>query len=110
MCIMEWCVKSTKENIGKDQRLAFCRILGVMKSTAYDTVNVISQIPPLELRRQQEEVKLFHRCKKYSERFPRHNLSVAYQLWKNNHHFEPGVKFCWMEKLSTLSRAYINIS
>src|SRR5690348_3925746 len=55
-----------KKKLERIQRIAICRILGVMHQTAYDTVNVISQIPPLELRRKQEEVKLYHRCIKWS--------------------------------------------
>ena len=64
-----------------------------MNSTAYDTVNVIAQVPPLELRRQQEEVKLFQKCVKWSERFPDHNLVQGYKLWKRNHEFKYGDKF-----------------
>ncbi|ETO01870.1 hypothetical protein RFI_35569, partial [Reticulomyxa filosa] len=47
---------------------------GFKESTAYDTVNVISQTPPLELRRQQEEVKLYHKCIRWRDKFPDHNL------------------------------------
>jgi hypothetical protein len=58
------------------------RILGVMNSTAYDTVNVISQMPPLELRKQQGEVKLFQKFVRWSNNFPKHNLTQGYMLWK----------------------------
>ncbi|ETO12526.1 hypothetical protein RFI_24849 [Reticulomyxa filosa] len=101
--------ESHKKKLERIQRIAMCRILGVMQSSAYDTVNIIAQVPPLELRRQQEEVKLFQRCEKYMENFPRHNLSQSYQLWKNNHQFKTDEYFCWLGKLSTLSRACINI-
>ncbi|ETO35924.1 hypothetical protein RFI_01138 [Reticulomyxa filosa] len=92
------------------QRIAMCRILGVMQITAYDTVNIIAQMPYLELRRQEEELKLFQRCKIFSDRFPNHNLSQAYQLWKRDHDVQPGKRFCWLGKLSSLSLARINIS
>ncbi|ETO08756.1 hypothetical protein RFI_28632 [Reticulomyxa filosa] len=101
--------ESHKKKLEKIQRIAMCRILGVMKSTAYDTVNILSQMPPLELRRQQEEVKLFQRCENHMQNFPNHNLSQAYQLWQSNHNFKPDEYFCWLGKLSTLSRACINI-
>jgi len=51
-----------KRKLERIQRIAMCRILGVMHQTAYDTVNVISQLPPLEFRRQQEEVKIYEKC------------------------------------------------
>ncbi|ETO01920.1 hypothetical protein RFI_35519 [Reticulomyxa filosa] len=31
-----------------------------------------------------------------------------YQLWKANHEFKEDERFCWLGKLSTLSRAYIH--
>ena len=68
----------------------------------------MSQFPPLELRRQQEEVKLYHKCIRGSIKFPEHNLTQAYQLWKQEHEFKHDEKFVWSEKLSTLSRAHIS--
>ncbi|ETO08846.1 hypothetical protein RFI_28541 [Reticulomyxa filosa] len=100
--------QSHKCRLERIQRLAMCRILGVMNSTAYDTVNMITQLPPLELRRQQEEVKLYHKCIRWSTKFPNHNLTLGFLLWKRNHDIQPGEKFCWLGKLSTLSRAYIH--
>ena len=97
-----------KRRLDRIQRVAMCRILGVMNSTAYDTVNVIAQVPPLELRRQQEEVKVLHKCVKWSQIFPEHNLVQGYNLWKSYHEFKDDEKFCWLGKLSTLSRAYIH--
>ncbi|ETO02297.1 hypothetical protein RFI_35139, partial [Reticulomyxa filosa] len=79
--------ESHKKRLERIQRIAMCRILGVMNSTAYDTVNVIAQIPPLELQRQ-EEVKLYHKCIRWSSKFPGHNLTMAYQLWRINHDIE----------------------
>ncbi|ETO04645.1 hypothetical protein RFI_32751, partial [Reticulomyxa filosa] len=73
-----------KKKLERIQRIAICRILGVMHATAYDTVNVISQIPPLELRRQQEEVKIFQRCIKWSGRFYNHNLVKSYWMWEEH--------------------------
>ena len=61
-----------------------CRILGVKNATAYDTVNVISQIPPLEFRRKQEEVKLYHKCIKWSGKSDEHNMVLAYQMWSDS--------------------------
>ena len=100
--------ESYKKRLERIQRIAMCRILGVMNSTAYDTVNVISQIPPLELRRRQEEVKLYCKCIKWSKKFPDHNLTRAYEIWKMNHELKEDESFCWRGKLSTLSRGCIN--
>ena len=90
-----------KKKLERVQRLAICRILGVMKATSYETCNMMAQIPPLELRRRQEEIKLFHKCVKYSVRAPEHNLIKAYMYWKENCTDFTG-------KLSTLSRARIH--
>jgi ribonuclease HI len=79
-----------------------------MNSTAYDTVNVISQCPPLELRRRQEEVKLFQKCVKWSKRLPDHNLTQAYNLWRSNYNIDGDERISWSGKLSTLSRAFIH--
>ncbi|ETN99935.1 hypothetical protein RFI_37532 [Reticulomyxa filosa] len=68
----------------------------------------ISQTPPLELRRHQEKVKLYHKCIRWNNKFPDHNLAMAYQLWRINHDIESDVKISWRGKLSTLSRAYIH--
>jgi hypothetical protein len=96
-----------KRKLERIQRIALCRILGVMNSTAYETVNVISQIPPLELRRQQEEVKLYQKCVRLSKKLPDHNLIQGYNLWKRYHEIKTNEHFCWSGKLSTLSRGCI---
>ena len=72
--------ESHKKRLERIQRIAMCRILGVMNTTAYDTVNVISQIPPLEFRRKQEEVKLYHKCTKWSGKSDEHNMVSAYKI------------------------------
>ncbi|ETO01297.1 hypothetical protein RFI_36143, partial [Reticulomyxa filosa] len=100
--------ETCKKKLEQIQKLAMCRILGVMNSTSYDTVNIISQMPPLELRRQQEEIKMYHRCIQLSEQFPSHNMSIAYRLWKKNHETKKDEFFCWIGKLSPLSRACIH--
>src|SRR3984885_15079140 len=99
-----------KSKLDKIQRLAMCRILGVMKNTAYDTINVLTQVPPLELRRRQEEVNLYHCCIRLSIKFPDHNLTQAYNLWRRNCDFENKNQeyISWTGKLSTLSRAFIH--
>jgi len=43
--------ESYKKRLEKIQRIAVCRILGVMNATAYHTINMTSQFPPLEFRR-----------------------------------------------------------
>ena len=99
-----------KTKLDRIQRIAFSRILGVMKSTAYDTINVLTQVPPLELRRKQEEVKIYHRCIRWSIKLPNHNLTKAYNLWKINCDFDNTNQeyISWTGKLSTLSRALIH--
>ncbi|ETO08780.1 hypothetical protein RFI_28612 [Reticulomyxa filosa] len=97
-----------KKKLERIQRIALCRILGVMSWTAYDTVNMMAQMPPLELRRQQEEVKLYHRCIQISEQLPEHNLTLAYRLWEQNHNVPENEFYCWRGKLSPLSRACIH--
>ncbi|ETN99500.1 hypothetical protein RFI_37971, partial [Reticulomyxa filosa] len=96
-----------KKKLERIQRIAICRILGVMHATAYDTVNVISQIPPLELRRQQEEVKIFQRCIKWSGRFYNHNLVKAYWMWEEHKTTTNFDYITWTGKLSTLYRGCI---
>lgn len=100
--------ESHKKKLERIQRLAMVKILGVMNSTAYDTVNIISQIPPLELRRKQEEIKLYHKCIRWSGKLRKHNLTLAYNLWRKNHPIYGNKRFSWMGKLSTLSRACIH--
>ena len=100
--------ESHKKRLNRIQRIAVCRILGVMNATAYHTTNILSQFPPLELRRKQEEVKIFHKCIRGSTKFPQHNLTQGYLLWKQDHEIEQDEKIVWSGKLSTLSRAYIN--
>ena len=99
---------SYKSKLDRIQRIAMCKILGVMQTTAYDTVNILTQVPPLEFRRRQEEVKLYHRCIKMSTRFPTHNLVQAYSLWKEHRNFDENEYISWRGKLSTLSRAYLH--
>ena len=81
---------TNKKKLESIQRLALCKILGVMNTSAdaYETVNIISQTPPLELRRRQEEVNLYHKCVKWSNKFPNHNLTLAYKCWKQVHIFK----------------------
>ena len=100
--------ESHKKKLDRIQRIALCRILGVMNATAYDTVNVISQIPPLELRRRQEEVKLYQKCVKWSGRFHGHNLVMAYEMW-NDYKNKSNLNYIsWTGKLSALSRGCIH--
>ncbi|ETO09827.1 hypothetical protein RFI_01957 [Reticulomyxa filosa] len=62
----------------------------------------------LELRRQQEEIKLYHKCICLSKKLHTHNLSIAYKLYKVNHIVPNGEIFCWKGKLSTISRSCIH--
>ena len=64
-----------------------------MNATAYHTVNVLSQFPPLEFRRKQEEVKLYQKCIRGSIKFPDHNLTQGYFLWKEDHDIKQDEKF-----------------
>ncbi|ETO36678.1 hypothetical protein RFI_00384, partial [Reticulomyxa filosa] len=50
-------INSSEKNLKLVYKLERIQRGNVMNSTAYDTINVISQLPPLELRKQQEEVK-----------------------------------------------------
>ncbi len=91
---------SYKEKLQRIQRIALCRIVGCFRTTSYNVVNALTHVAPLELRRQQEEVKLLHRCIKYSEAYPRGNLSSALAVWRSY----PG----FGSKISTLGRATIH--
>ena len=100
--------KSVKQRLERIQRTALVRILGVMYQSSYDELNVICQIPPLEMRRQQEAVRLFHRAMLYHKKEPRHNLSRAFGFWRETH--REGEVYKWERtRLSTLSYASLHI-
>ncbi|ETN97484.1 hypothetical protein RFI_40045, partial [Reticulomyxa filosa] len=110
MRILEWSSGIAQTTTQHDPKIAMCKILGVMNSTAYNTLNVISQLPPLELRRQQEEVNLLQKFVRWCNKFPEHNLTMVYQLWQRNREIKDNEKFVCSEKLSTLYRTYIHMS
>ncbi|ETN98495.1 hypothetical protein RFI_39001, partial [Reticulomyxa filosa] len=73
-----------------------------MNQTAYDTVMLF---PTLELRRRQEEAKLYHKC---ISRFNGHNLVFAYKIWNESRPKTHLNYISLIDKLSTLSRGCIH--
>jgi ribonuclease HI len=86
-----------KKRLDRIQRTSLTRILGCYRTTSYDVVNILANLEPLEMRRMQEEVKLLHRCIRYREAYPQHNLVQAHDIWLSSDKRFPLV--------STLTRA-----
>ncbi len=76
--------KCHKQRLDRIQHSALRRILGCMRQASGEVVEMILQMPPLELRRQQETVRLKQRCMRMKQCFPEHNLSCALDEWNDD--------------------------
>ena len=94
-----------KAKLNSVQRKAIQYGLNVMRTSGYDSLCMITQLPPLQLRREQALITLYHQCIRLEQQQPSHNMIVAWKTWKTLFSNASAPSFNGL--LSPLTRAYL---